>query len=244
MLIRPPQFENYPSFTDLQDIGSYANMPLLDLAEKLGSQKHLATICRQLRFLTAQMLDAGSSNGPISESEMMTFCDARSLIEHSLLSMSATAAAGRSPDMDSLESQRLAALIYLNAVLRNCSPNGALMQSLRKQLMDAILAVKEPGLFFSLRPRTAIWIYSMGGLVSLEDTDRQWFAGRIARLTANVKIDNWEEAKRTHRDAVWVDELKTKSWNSLWGEVQEIRMSDSSSKGAAGACFEYLCPSI
>ena len=219
-------------------------MPLLDSAENLGSQVHIATICRQLRFLTAQMLDAGSSMGPISESEMMTFCDARSLIEHSLLSMSSTAATDQNPDTDSLEGQRLAALIYLNAVLRNCSPNGALMRSLRKQLMDAIQVVEEPALLLNHRPRTVIWIYSMGGLVSLDNADRRWFAERIARIMVNAKIDSWEEAKRTHREAVWVDELKTTLWNSLWGEVQEIRISASASEGTAGAGFEYTFPWI
>ena len=116
------------------------------------------------------------------------------------------------------------------------------MQSLKKQLIDAIQAVKEPALFLSLRPRTAIWVYSMGGLVSLDKADTQWFAERIAKTMVDAKIDSWEETKGTFREAVWWDELKTKTWKSLWREVQDIRNPASGSKYAAYASFEYTLP--
>ena len=244
MLIRPPQFENYPSLTIFQNTSSYANMPRLDLTEERGSQEHLATVYQQLRFLTARMLEAGSSGGAVSESDMIDFCNARSLVEYSLLSMAGTTARDQGAETDSLEIQRLAALIYLNAVLRNCSPNGGLMQSLRKQLIDALQAAKEPALFLRLRPRTAIWIYSMGGLVSIDKADMQWFAQKIARTMADAKIESWEEAEKTHREAVCVDALKTKTWERLWEEVQAIQIAASVSKDAAGASFEYTFPLI
>ena len=67
-------------------------MPTLIPVETAGFHDSLAIIYKQLRYLSAQMPQAGSTTRPFSDIDMTAFSEARSSVEHSLLSLSPLAA--------------------------------------------------------------------------------------------------------------------------------------------------------
>jgi len=212
MFAVPPRFNFLPPPPSLHSSPIYINMPVLDLAESGSPQGILSTINRQLRYLTTQMPQARATKLPISKNDILAFSTARSLVEHSLLSLSAaTVYACRDTDgctdtcadpAPSFEAHRLAALIYINTILRNCSPNGALLISLKSQLVNAIQKAEGKVPYLWSQPRTTLWIYCIGGLLSLNDVEEIWFATRMAKALIGVGIQKWEEVEEALKRVV------------------------------------------
>ena len=233
-----PQFELCPRCSSFVDSSIYANMPTLDLAEESEELNDpLAIIYKQLRYLTAQIPQARHRAISISDIDMVAFSEARSKIEHSLLSFCATANdtptdecsnSRISEDTDYVfKAHRLAALIYLNIVLRNCSPNGGALQSLKLQLVNAIKNAERPQPCLGPRRRTAIWVCFLGGMLSLNTSEETWFAERIRRAMRNAEVQSWEEVEEALREVVWADTLQTQALASLWRTVQDLNNSRS-----------------
>lgn len=238
MLAVRPQFELI-SCSSFIDSSIYANMPTLGFPEETEVYHDpLDIIYKQLRYLTAQMPRAGYRTIPISNMDMLAFNEARSLIEHRLLSLSPTANDGSTDAIDEcsnnrtsedtdyvFEAHRLAALIYLNIILRNCAPNGGALQSLKSQLIKTIKNAERPQPCLGARRRTAVWVCFMGGLLSLNASEETWFAERIRRAMRNAEAQSWEEVEEALREVVWVDTLKTQALTSLWRTVQDLNIS-------------------
>lgn len=236
MLAVRPQFDLSTRCTNFIDSSIWANMPTLDITEERREFRDpLSFIYEQLRYLTAQVPQAGHQATYFSDIDMLAFSEARSLIEHSLLSLAPTS---NNPSTDTIdgcsnnkssedtdyifEAHRLAALIYLNIVLRNCSPNGGALQSLKLQLINTIKKAERPQPCLGERRRTAVWVCFMGGFLSLDISEERWFAERIRRAMRNAGAQSWAEVEEALREVVWVGTLKTQAWISLWRTVQDL----------------------
>ena len=226
-----PKLKPEPCDSGSQDSPILTNMPTPELAKRSTSDDRLSIICQQLRYLTAQLPQAGYTTNAISELDMIAFSRARSLIEYSLLSFVPATADTSNAKSDcptetsdmiyAFEAQRLAALIYLNIVLRGCSTNGALLQSLKSQLINAIQVAEGSLLCVWSRRKTAIWIFFMGGLISTTRSEQIWFAARIASAMRVLKMQAWEVVEQALTEVLWVGVLKARAWK-LWQRVQEL----------------------
>ena len=206
-------------------------MPTLIPVETGDFHDPLAIIYMQLRYLSAQMPLAGSTTGPFSDVDMLAFSEARSSIEHSLLCLSPLAP-NAIKDIDEadipqedyiFEAHRLAALIYLNIVLRNCTPNGCALQSLKSQLKHTIRKAERPTACLGPRRRTALWAVFVGGLTSLNNEEETFFAGWIVKAMSYNDLQSWEEVEKALREVAWADMLTCVVRKSLWPTVQGVR---------------------
>ena len=205
----------------------------LDLANGGNRSITLETLFHRLRLLTTNMHQVISDSVPVSEAQMHTFCRARDSIEWSLISFPVPSgddgSLPRSQDdwtsvkAQALEAQRLAGLIYLNLVLRNCGPIGALLRALKSQLMNTAGTVRRGLAYTECRPKMAMWIYFVGGLLALDDHEELWFAEGITRTSRDAQLWTLEEIERALNELLWGDGLQTRIYKRLWQKVQEHR---------------------
>ena len=231
-----PWEELAPPCPILQGLYTHDNVLGLDPARFGNVPSGLITHYHQLRCLTKHMLRVRSSGTPISDKQMFDFCRYRHCVELSLISLSET-------DKDNLtslrgrtdwtsdrayvfEAQRLAGLIYLNLVLRGCSPAGALLRALKAKLVSIIDFTKSLA-YTECRPRMVVWIYFIGGFLSLGDQEEKWFAEKIAKTMRDAKIQTWAQVEQALRDVLWVDTLRTKTCKYLWQQVEKIQAGES-----------------
>ena len=229
MLAVHPQFEpaSWESTTDDRPI--YANMPPLCPPGNDTPHNRLSGIFDQLRYLTAQLYKPDSTKTRFSSSDMQGFSKARSSIEHALLSLSmihtnTIADTARytkkvSSTIVTFEAHRVAALIFLNLVLRECLPYGHLLQSIKSQLLEILQTTRGATSCLRSQPKTAIWTYFMGGLLSVNGAEEEWFADRIRETMIVMDIEEWEDMEEVLRETVWVESLKVPTWVSLWQRV-------------------------
>ena len=226
-----PKLKPEPCYSGSEDSPILTNMPTPELPKRSTSEDRLSIICHQLRYLTAQLPQAGSTKNVMLELDMIAFSRARSVIEYSLLSFFPVTADTSDAKSEctietsdliyAFEAQRLAVLIYLNIVLRGCSMNGALLQSLKTQLINAIQAAEGSLLCLRSRQKTAIWVFFMGGLISTTRPEQIWFAARIASAMRVMKMQAWEVVEKALTEVLWVAVLKARAWK-LWQRAQEL----------------------
>ena len=248
MLGSRPQLGNCFYDDWLGDEQIYANMPAVIAPLKATPLVSLSCIFQQLRYLTDQMIQTYSDHNRISDHDMRGFIKARNTIERSLLSLAPSPSTGSSSSLKfgtdvakidyAFEAHRVSSLIYLNIILRDCNPAGALLRALFRQLCMSIKAA-ETSTTSKNRLRhmpTTLWVYVMGGLLSLDDTDQQWFATRIKKMMKDMGITAWADVEGVLRQAVWVDTLKTKTknWETLWQRVQDSTIFIHDTIGAQG----------
>lgn len=221
MLAAPPQFAAKSSYIHNQNGLLYPHISTPNQTDFPVLMKDLPTIFRQLRHLTQQILT--SSTLSISDLGIRAFSVARSSIEHHLLSSGIPIKDKSQQDDYTYEVHRLAALIYLNLVLRDGSPVTAVIKALKTQLMATIQRVEAPTTHPLPPPQSAIWVLFMGGLCSLHSVEEVWFAERIARVMKAVDIESWGAVKKSLMQVAWVDSLRTEVCSELWQRVVEIR---------------------
>ena len=231
MLAVHPQFDTASWCLSFKDNPIFANMPALSPPGQDSPYNRLLTIFRQLSYLTTQLSRLRKDRRRISDCDMSAWGKARSCVECALLSVSLirvamitdTAKYNKTKVSDTtlaFEALRLAALIYLNVVLRECALRGPVLQSLKAQLLDVLWRTNSLATSLRSRPRRAIWIFFMGGLLAVKDTEESWFAERIAETMQDMGIHSWEETVDVLEKTLWVDALKVKIWRGLWQKIQ------------------------
>ena len=199
MLGSRPQFEKDSCDDWLEDDRIYANMPALTAPLQATPVVSLSCIYLQLRYLTDQMMQARSGRNSISDHDMRGFIKARNTIERSLLSLAPPTSIEPCPNVArtdyAFEAHRVSALIYLNIILRDCNPSGALLRALYAQLRKSIYAAEGSTTSWNRLSQmpTALWVYVMGGLFSLEDRGERWFAVRIKAMVEDLSIETWAD---------------------------------------------------
>ena len=240
MLAVQPQFEAPTCSFDGQNSPIYTNMPVLSPPGDDSPYNRLLTVFQQLRYLTRQLSQTKFGKPHISANDMFGFSTARSCVERALLSLSLihittitdTPRSNKTKYSDTtlaFEALRLAALIFLNLVLRECSPYSPVMQSLKSQLLVMLQTAENPSASSRPQQRSAIWVFVMGGLLAMDDTEENWFAVRIRNVMQDMETQSWAEMEEVLNESLWADDLTRSVQRGLWRRVRstegELRSS-------------------
>ena len=204
---------------------------MLDPTIQILRPSHMPFIYAQLRHLTAAMARYKTINESVSKTDMLGFSKARSMITHMLLSSASDFAMEYGTDEEwvsegfyTFEAQRLAALVYLNTGLTECSsPAGVMYRSLKSQLVDTLKMAERRQAVTMYQWKTSLWCLFMGGTLALDYNEKTWFAIRIVRSMQQLGLCSWPEVCEALMEIVWVDAL-TVSAQSLWRRVQDFQV--------------------
>ena len=208
-LIRGSLPHNNPVF---QDIG---------LSTELAGG--IATSFQNMRYLSQRLNDWASTPTTL---EMMSFTELRTAIVYRLLSLKNQKPASEMTSVDyHIELCRLAALIYIKIALHMYMPLCAMSQGLKKQLINLVTQGETNGaIVFGCRtqPCSVTWAFFVGGIISLNKEEEEWFAQRLARGTRASGVEAWTEMEARLRTICWQDKLNTPTCMSLWRRVEDI----------------------
>lgn len=110
----------------------------------------------------------------------------------------------------------LGALIYLQTLTRPTpflkSSSDALSRELQISLQQLDIAKVSCPLMF--------WLFVMGGLVSSETSERDWFRSKLRNLQVSWKdIITWESMKIQLMSVMWIDRVHDYFGQALWEDV-------------------------
>ena len=190
----------------------------------------LPTCLGEMRSL-ARYMERKRGTRFLTMAEILAFSKRRSSIEHRLVSLPFKHA-DEMKEIDYMhDTCRLAALIYMNRVLRSFGPTIAVLKILKEHLIwlvqeaedrFGISAMTTPPEVLS-PPSESIWVLFMGGILSLNEEEETWFAERIAAGMRLLRLEMWEDVEALLFRSGWTDTLRTSACLSLWKRVVEIR---------------------
>ena len=165
--------------------------------------------------------------------ELLSFDSARSVIEYRLLSLEIRKPKERMQDLDYLlEACRIAALIFLSRAFHGYWKRCPVIGKLRRQLKDLLLE-RESRTIQEVHPQLQrvyfIWALLMGGIHSLSDEDRSFFAKRIAVSTRVWQVKGfggWPEILSRIKRVSWVNTLQSPECDLLGKQVQKFLESE------------------
>ena len=208
-LIRGSLPHNNPIF---HDIG---------LSTELGGG--IASSFQNMRYLSQRLNDWALSPTNL---EMMSFTEMRTAIVYRLLSFANQKPASEMTSVDyHIEICRLAALIYIKIALHMYMPLCALTQGLKKKLINLINQGEANGtIVFGCRPQpfSVTWALFIGGILSLNKEEEEWFAQRLARGTRASGVEAWEKMEARLKTICWQNKLNTPTCMSLWRRIEDI----------------------
>ena len=181
----------------------------------------LSIAFRNLQYLTFALTVQGQS---YTAMDLITFNEFRTAVEYHLLSLKQKKQGLETTNLDyHLEVYRLAALIYSQYVLHGLLPTCALLRSLKRQIISSLKEKDEKGVHEveASRPRVLLWALFMGGILSLDEGEEDWFAQRITQHIRGTGITTWAQMLGWLREVCWSDRLYTSTCRSLWQRVED-----------------------
>lgn len=204
----------------------YAGLVEYSPAEGDDSYDPLIPIYQRLRFLTSQR----------SKSDLWTvsaeiYGDLRSFVEESLKSLDTVSlhpAISVEDNVFTLETHRLAALIYFNLAVLGHPRLSSFLQCLKNRLITLVQSAEGPLPCLKPRRRSAVWVCFMGGLLSRNVSEELWFAEEIACTMGKTGCESWEDVEGSLKEICWVDWLMDTEGigKSLWQKVVDIRQRE------------------
>lgn len=212
----------------------YAGLLTYSPAEQVNPYDPLLLIYQRLRFLTSQMSESGSRSDSAENSSFKpdtTFSDLRTFVVESLETLSNVSHHPAIPVEDpvfTLETHRLAALIYFNLVVLEHPRASSFLQCLKNRLITTVKTAEGPLPRLQPRRRSALWVCFMGGLLSRNEPEEMWFAERIAHTMFETGSESWGDVERSLREICWVDWLMRIDGigKSLWQKAYDIRQTE------------------
>lgn len=230
MIASPPHFPRTPCGLVINSDLPYSNLAQVsaytDNTTELCAE--MPNIFQNMRYLADSLGTWGSS---ISMKDLMSFSKQRSTLEHRLLSMKIRKPKAEMRNLDYLlEACRLSALIFLKCVFHNFKPCG-ILRNLKEQLINLAAEAEESIIEDrgSLRRGTMTWVLFMGGILSLNSTEEDFFAERIAKSTEawhREGTKSWADMEMCLKDIAWIDSLRTPECVSLWNRAQTLSGKD------------------
>lgn len=166
--------------------------------------------------------------------DLMSFYDQRSALEFSLTSLLIRKSKIFMREIDYvLESYRIAALIYVKYVMYNAAPLCPAIQKLKIQLINVILEADDKLVDNGNRLHygSVIWILVMGGILYLNDDEKEYFAQAIARTIRGwwslPGAKTWEVMEASLKEVAWVDRLRSLKCTLLWRRVEALSDQNS-----------------
>lgn len=122
-----------------------------------------------------------------------------------------------------IETCRLAALMYIKVALHMYFPLCAVVRRLKAQLMKLIEqgeANRTIGL--GAQPGSITWALFVGGVLSLNKEEEEWFALRLAGGIRASGVETWAEMEERLGQICWLDKLNTPTCLRLWSRIEAI----------------------
>ena len=192
----------------------------------------MTAVLREIRYLSDYLVAWNRSS---SMNDLMSFYDQRSAIEYSLTSLLIRKSKNLMRQIDYvLESYRIAALIYVKYVMYNAVPLCPAIQKLKIQLVNVILEADDNLIDseYRLQHGSVMWILIMGGIVYLNNDEKEYFAQAIARTTRGWRslpgAKTWEVIEACLKEIAWVNMLRTLECTLLWRRVEGLSDQNSS----------------
>lgn len=158
--------------------------------------------------------------------DRISFTKMRTDIVHHLLSIANQKPALEMTNLDyHVETCRLAALIYIKLALHMYAPLCAITRGLKAQLMNLIEQGEANctiGLGARQQPASIRWALFIGGILSLNKEEEEWFAVRLAKGIRVSGLKTWAEMEKHLGQICWRDELNTPICRSVWRRVERI----------------------
>lgn len=176
-----------------------------------------------MRYLSEMMTKCSQ---PQTTLDIMCFSKMRTEVFLRLLSFANQKPASEMTILDyHVELCRLAAMIYIKVALYMYFPLCALVRSLKTQLMDLIEQGESNGTIGTgsrPQPGSVTWALFVGGVLSLNKEEEEWFAQRLARGIRASGVETWADMEQRLRQTCWLDKLNTPTCRSLWSRVATI----------------------
>ena len=157
-------------------------------------------------------------SGKLSSSEWLQCSARRTSVESQLVYL----VPSKRPDAryHIRESCRLAALLYVNMILRQLPPASAAVRKLA-ELMRRSLEMTLTGTDWEEQLDLLWWILFLGGLASTSKPDSLWFRSQQMILAPSLKIADWATAWTSLRRIAWPENLLVASHEELWKVVKQ-----------------------
>ena len=202
---------------------SYSNLIFPDLGLSTELCGEIATSFQDMRCLSQTVTNWDKRRTTL---DIMSFSEMRTNIAHRLLSIANQKLASEMTNLDyHIEICRLAALIYIKIALHTYSPLCATIRSLKAQLINLIKKGEANctiGVGARPQPYSIVWALFVGGILSLNEEEEEWFAQRLAKGIRASGVETWAEMEERLRQICWIEMLNTSTCRRLWWRVESM----------------------
>lgn len=201
----------------------YSDLIFRELGLSTELCNEIATSFQDMRYLTQTLNSWDKSKTTL---ETMSFTNIRTNAVHRLLSCASQKPASEMTNLDyHVETCRLAALIYIKVALHTYSPLCGTIQILKSQLMNLIIQGEANctiGVGARQQPRSITWTLFVGGMISINKEEEEWFAQRLAKGIRASGVETWLEMNDLLGQICWLDALNTTTCRNLWRRIKSI----------------------
>ena len=163
---------------------------------------------------------------PQTTLDIMCFSKMRTEVVLRLLSFANQKPASEMTILDyNVEICRLAALVYIIIAIHMYHPLCTSVRSLKTQIMNLIEqgeANGTIGIGGRPQPESVTWALFVGGILSLDQEEEEWFSQRLARGIRASGVETWAEMEERLGQICWLDKLNTSTCQRLWSRVERI----------------------
>ncbi|KAJ5735849.1 uncharacterized protein N7483_000974 [Penicillium malachiteum] len=154
------------------------------------------------------------------DAQMM--CDRRNLAQYNLMSIPSTS--GRHHENALSEICRIAAIIYSIGVTFPLAGVGApfpkLVQLLQSELKNSEILESDPQV--STTNQVLLWVLTMGGIASIEKSERKWYATALVEVMTRCQLSEWTDMRNSLKEILWLDSACNMAGKELWKETHSI----------------------
>lgn len=120
------------------------------------------------------------------------------------------------------EAFRLAAIVYMKAILRDFTVSATGCRILVSKLKTTLSLVSVS----EIAPSLLLWILFMGGVASAEDSSyRSYFNAHLVKLQHGLCLKEWGDVKKRLQDVLWVGKVFDEPGSALWEEVRSVGLT-------------------
>ena len=196
----------------------------LDAVLYPGLPEEITIVLPHLRNL-ALIQDSITRTHNATTTEIMSFSKLRSSIEQKLLCYPKQQGEGRAgiTEKDYIhESCRVAALIYIDTVLRRFRPTFTGPKVLKQTLMATYEQRRQidQNIVDDGSSVALLWIFCTGAILSLNEVEKTWFAEQISRAMTRTSLEIWQDVEECLTGLLWTKFMSDALCRSVWPKVE------------------------
>ncbi|KIW11764.1 hypothetical protein PV08_09036 [Exophiala spinifera] len=145
---------------------------------------------------------------------------ARTGIQHKLLSLPQDPEGMSPADMYLYKLCRFCLLIYSNMVLFPLPPSSGVGTQLAMALKALLIEESQTHVFArdTTELKLLLWAVVLGGISDGSDVDRSWFQDQYRRVASDIGIGSWQQLETQLTSFLWLDFVLNKEAVGFWAE--------------------------